>query len=1315
MDKGLMALMGIEDDSARDEGLMEQRHQSREPTPFSDEDDDMESLDITTPTTKSSKQSRASSLSGSVDTAMTTPVKDRSQERSQDKSDPLGLFDTAMDDSDDEPLLPSTLTRSLNTPATQPSPSNPNYSTPRRNSPGPLSPHLGPAPRASTSSLFGSSGSTVRVTKSPKKPKKSNSMGGGSLFSPTLSPRKLKKSTSAGFMSPTLSPARKPHSQPQTLSQPLQQAQPTPPSTSAFQATSLSPASSLSSSTPAFVLKKAPITFSDDSDSDISSLDGDNIFSRPPKGKPRPVDTEMAPFGGSVSTGGPEFTDKEVGADLVQAQAPKRISEKDRVKLRMEAERLKRSVPVPVPEIVNEKKTMSWLLQEAQNKLKQKQTQPSFGDTDLLPVTRQTPTKKYRTIALDDDSDDETEEQAKWKQDAARALLVAHIPKDQRLRISKDLNSKTISPEKRSEVERILQMTPLSNKIRNMSLVTSTSATNATPVTMDAKGSSSSSALAFLTSPKKSLTSPSKSQKPGTVNNINQFNELMKRQLAKKNLERRKQLEEEAKKSGTWKSPEEHAAEQLRIEEKRRKGLDPDEDEDEEEDPDYDPKGKDTAPAGTADDDEEMAYDSAGESGSGGESAQEDEEEAEGDDEAELDNQDLEASDEESDDEEEEDEEEEPLEEPEEDEDAPVVKAKRAGARKKTVIGDDDEIRVTLVDRSQVKHSDSEQHHADHSDEEGDGDDDVSDLDQDIMEGTQGTQGFGAFFESSYNPNKGNKQEQLAALNRAPSTSPTLDDDSEVTSSIGGALEFLSGGFPSVTPARVKPSQSQSQEAYDGISPIVEDDDEEPGNTLPLSSQFNAFDVLKSATPAVRRRLVQRQAKPSRGPISKHDKSAFIEYEAEEEEDEFMGMGGVDYESENDNDDYDFGDGMVDANNTLDLEDVRNVKALHMKHEQEQHDKEISDLVHGIAAGNLWKRRNGQADDMDIFDEDDINGRFRRKKKLKVSEKFEKLADNPSTAAFARAFEKNIGDDDLIFLSDPEESDHGDTEKSGKSRKKEVVEDEDADMTLGGQDEAEASEEELNTEKRAERLQQARLLRDGKALSEVTTTTTTTTTTTVIKTKTSTVPGEEVSLEDDDGHVDPIDEYKETMRRTKVIRNILDGFDDEVDLASQSLDLPSQRRTLPSTFNLLDRIVDKGPVEDSAASMRTGGDVDVTAIARPRMLARQNSSFLSEERRTQFLSTVGEESRGGNAGNRMVKEVNRRKMAFATSKKTTDGGSSSSSSSSSSVSVTTTTMISPSSSSDTSSGKRVPGKVPRLPSDGSSSRLLSLLSFEEEE
>ncbi|KAF9327259.1 hypothetical protein BG006_009405, partial [Podila minutissima] len=346
MDKGLMALMGIEDDFARDEGLMERQPQSREPTPFSDEDDDMEPLHVTTSTTKS-KESRASSLSGSVDTAMTTPVKDSSQEKSQDRNDSLGLFDTVMDDSDDEPLLPSTFTRSLNTRATgQPSPSKPAYTSARKNSPGPLSPHLRPAHGASTSSLFGSSGSTIRVTKSPKKPKKSKSMsgggGGGSLFSPTLSPRKLKKSASAGFMSPTLSSARKPPSQqPRPQLQSEQRPQPTP-QPSASSQDSLSPASPPPPMTSAFVLKKAPIVFSDDSDSDISSLDGDNIFNRPPQGNPRRIDIETTPSGDGSAGNGSEFTDREVGADLVQAQVPKRISEKDRVKLRMEAERLKR-------------------------------------------------------------------------------------------------------------------------------------------------------------------------------------------------------------------------------------------------------------------------------------------------------------------------------------------------------------------------------------------------------------------------------------------------------------------------------------------------------------------------------------------------------------------------------------------------------------------------------------------------------------------------------------------------------------------------------------------------------------------------------------------------------------------------------------------------------------------------------------------------------------------------------------------------------------------------------------------------------------
>ncbi|KAF9404989.1 hypothetical protein BGZ94_003826 [Podila epigama] len=354
---------------------------------------------------------------------------------------------------------------------------------------------------------------------------------------------------------------------------------------------------------------------------------------------------------------------------------------------------------------------------------------------------------------------------------------------------------------------------------------------------------------------------------------------------------------------------------------------------------------------------------------------------------------------------------------------------------------------------------------------------------------------------------------------------------------------------------------------------------------------------------------------------------------------------------------------------------------------------------------------------MDIFDEDDINGRFRRKKKLKVSEKFEKLA------AFARAFEKNIGDEDLIFLSDPEESDHGGAttsaatkdkaaKKSDKDRGKSrttAEDDSDSNDDSGGEkdDEVEEeAEESLNTDKRAERLQKARTLRDAaEALS------------------TNADPLEHETLDnenDDEGEaMNPIDEYKETLRRTKVIRGILEGLDDEMDLASQSMatTTSSQRRVQSSTFNLLDRIVDTGPVSESHSHHNGGGNsetVDVTAIARPRMLARQHSSFLSEERRTQFLSTVGEESRGGNASNRIVKDVNRRKMAFATSKRSSSSGSmessnassstllsiTSSSSSSSTASFSKSSSATLSGSGSTSARNNVPGKVPRMPSDG---------------
>lgn len=615
-----------------------------------------------------------------------------------------------------------------------------------------------------------------------------------------------------------------------------------------------------------------------------------------------------------------------------------------------------------------------------------------------------TPPKKRlpRTIALDDSSEDETEqdverreEESEWKRSATKALLLSSISKRERSMISQELKAGAgpVPIDRRLELERALQMSPLSNKIQSMNL-------NKSPAT---SSPSSSPTLSTIVSPppkpdfSQSLgmgqAFPQKSQRTDTVANIQQFNLQMERQLAKAHLMRRKKLEDDAKKSGTWRSPEDYAAEQLRIEEKRSQGLDPDEEADDEEDGDYNPERKtveeDDSEMDRASDDQLGSEDSDNEiergvderleapSQDSGEEATvggsdevrggEDGEDGEdGDDDD--DGEDGEDGEDDEDDEDGEDDEDKNTDEDEEERVAPVKKTRR-----KTVIGDDEDLKVVIVDRSQafVESDSDNQDGTNDADEFGSGsdigeDDDVSDIEQD-MKGVDGTQGFGAFFESSYDPSKSKKAGALSALGRAPasvtdsSLSPIVSSDpSQLQASYGnsqesivGALDFLSGKFPTQTQYGRSPfaasASSESQvpptlrsqgsiefesQISTSMDPRFSDDGALNGTTsdpiLPRSR--NAFEVMSTAMnqESGLRRLHKREAKPKRAPISKAEKSAFIEYEAEEEEDEYMGMGGIDYESDVDQDDYDLGDGMVDTSAVLDSQDVENVKQLHM-------------------------------------------------------------------------------------------------------------------------------------------------------------------------------------------------------------------------------------------------------------------------------------------------------------------------------------------------------------------------------------------------
>ncbi|KAF9950744.1 hypothetical protein BGZ70_001243 [Mortierella alpina] len=1355
MDKGLMALMGIDDDMGQDEGLLNHNASSSFFDNASDSDQDTHDNEDrdndSTPATQSATPPADARTS-------TASKHEREQQREHKQA------------AAPAPHRASTSSLFASSSAAKSRLSSASSSSSSPSSSSLFSPDHNPFSTGSPTK--------VRVNKSPKKTPRNS--GASSMFSPTLSPRKPKRSsvsiytTKLALESPSATQSSQ--SQSSSTSMDLRVASPSPPLKPRAQRDAET--DGLASPVSSFQLKKKTIAFSDSDDSDISPLE-DNPTLRLSSVSRR-----------NIALNASFTSDAEMDIDV-----PSRSSQPPNTQSASKA-------------------AMSGLLEELSD-VEQEQEQGQHDKApEATPAALKTPPKSNRpvTIALDDDSEDETQEdverrkdEARWKLDVSRALLVAPISKEQRLEISRDLQVRTsIPPGKRLEVERALQMSPLSNKIQNMSLDVGSPSSSSQTSPQKSSG---------LFNRRSSLKSPSKSQRPGTVSDIHQYNEMMKRELAKRNLERRKQLEMEAKKSGTWKSPEEYAAEQLRSEDQRTKGLDPDEDEDadDEHDEDYD-ASKDAGQQDVADDNEEAMELNSGDEAEvlSGESDGEEE----GEHASKLAGQDMKSNDEDNDSmDSEDDDEDEGDNEGEDDDEEDTVQMRRT-QKKTNVIGDEDDVKVVIVDRSQAPtapDSDDEAHESasqsgSNNGHVNDSDDDVSDLEQDV-EGDSGTQGFGAFFEASYDPSAA-KKDTFTKLGRAnapalgmasthspviasdPNQSPTLgDSQTGLSQSMAGALDFLSGNFPSATPNASSSSTGDKLDSFSmpladqfgmdlpTMSPIIDEDDGlisssllgqvqsldasmDPNSVLASQKPRNAFDVLAGAmrqnavdggdvNGGGLRRLQKRAAKPARGgPVSKNDKSAYIEYEAEEEEDEHMGMGGVDYESENDNDDYDLGDGMVDTNVVIDSKDAENVRQLHMKHEQVQHDKDISDLVQGIAAGGLWKRNKGQMDDLDLFDEEDMDGRFRRKKKLKVSEKIEKLADNPKTAAYARAFRKDKDDDLLVFLSDPDESnDEADSSSKAKSLSRTGGGRDDEDMaSLDSEDEVqpvqhvEESEDEdemLNTDKRKDKLRQARLLRDadGGSVNESMESGALT-----AMTKGQALPFGDSSSDDvvsertvdNDTTVsavrakkpaerrEPVDEYEDILRRKKVIQDIIDGVEDPVeqDMSQAS----SQRRRTSSSFSayrLMDRIVDRSQLPDpdlgagsgstsAFGGGRAGPEVDVEAIVRPRALSRQNSSFMCEERKARFLSTVGEESRGANAGNRVVKEVNRRRMAFATSSKQ-DGASTASTSSSSSSTTTVRGVASQPSDPSATSKKGRTGAVPSGPS-----RLLKILTVDEE-
>jgi len=499
------------------------------------------------------------------------------------------------------------------------------------------------------------------------------------------------------------------------------------------------------------------------------------------------------------------------------------------------------------------------------------------------------------------------QEKERWRLETSRAFLGMRIPKasssrDQVLGAKEPVN---------------VIVSPLSNQIQNLSLLGSSS-----------QGLSNS---VFTTKPVATYF-PKKSA-PSRINN---FNSQMKREVSKRNLERRKILNNDTENSGNRRSLNGHAMEHLSQE--RRMVHEPIDEAEVGE-------GR-MATTSVAEDDEDLDQER--------EFDEEDDADSESENEglfAESEGYDMQTGSEGSANE--------MCDSDQENGDAQPVKIKRATGRKSNVIGDDDsDLKVVLIDHSQAHCSLKSENRAmddsndrahdktDYNDRISD-DDDVSNLDEPAdhtkkprsvfkskyahKSRVRPTEDMGSNFESST---------ILSPLTDAAAVGLSQASEKEAVEVLSGALDFLSGRFP------LARSSSDElilvrQETIDKLSPIV------PPSSFLQDDFRNAPDIGKGSgnddrkipqsildtsnqekTRGRRRRLVKQDPKRV---ISKSDKSAFIEYEAEEEEDEFMGMGGVDYESDNpENDDYDLGDDMIDSNTKLGSRDAENVRKLHM-------------------------------------------------------------------------------------------------------------------------------------------------------------------------------------------------------------------------------------------------------------------------------------------------------------------------------------------------------------------------------------------------
>ncbi|KAF9198655.1 hypothetical protein BGZ49_000460, partial [Haplosporangium sp. Z 27] len=988
MDKGLMALMGIEDDLSKDEGLAGNSNnlQSSQDLPsfFDDEEasflSDHDDVDIEMKIYSKSLSTKDNTPSSSF--KRTTTQESISTPTSIPRATTSSLLASPVYSSQEEPLFPSNFTP-LDDPTSSrdtrlhhriPTTSPPSFfsdSNPfGRPSPGKIRISRSNSSSSPSPSLFSPELNPFARPPSDKArlKKKQSSNGNDSFFSPTLSPRKPKKklSSSGSSSNPrSLINTSTPTTNISSAQKHNRNARPSSPTPKAD--------GGLSSPISSFSLNRQVAAMFSDSDSDISPIE--DKIAESSSGSRRialnasissDMDTEMLSPNKSFSFSDPKnpfnqdqgqgvkWDEDELMQDLQPKQTLKPPSQKKIIEAHKDMNHLIRTSKISMEARVGKKYDLEGLLRQSQSQLNEKKNAARvpylYSGNVMSPAPdRQNhrlgsppPKAKIKTVALTDDSEDEFDNGAtkssQSKLEASKAFLIDPRQKRQGRTINLGIQPMDMLP----NVENSAPMSPLFKTVSKMSI--------------SGSGDSASFHGTFKNTQQISITSPSKSQRVGSTG-INLLKEEIRRKQAKSNMELRKKLATEAKKSGKWMAPEEYAAEQMLLEgdaddeddedykskETNDKGDDDGEmDEGEEEDPDYEEveEGADEALALSGESDGEggnkVDADTADVNDSDG-SIEDAEEDGEG---------------EESDDDEVEQEVE---------EEAVAVKVKsRRSNTKKALIDDEDEVTVVVVNR-EVPLSESEDNEEDDDgDDEDQGSDENDDDDEalgnsddegidnkDIADDSQsqeipGSSSLLNFFVAT-DRRVGKTQESLPVIDSTPAIeSPATMDSSNVSMPSSDPSPNQSEDFsqslviPSgILSAKFTPSAPRSSEPLN-IDNSMDKEDADMDIPIVESSQLadpsqpkNAFDVLAGAQGQGLRRLRKKEAKPGRENIAKGVKSAFIEYEAEEEDDEHKGMGGIDYESENDQDDYDLGDGMIDTTATLDSQDAENVRKLH--------------------------------------------------------------------------------------------------------------------------------------------------------------------------------------------------------------------------------------------------------------------------------------------------------------------------------------------------------------------------------------------------